>query len=66
MDKKYLLIGALALFAAWYFFREEEEEQTTTKPVAIKAEEKKTELPVVRVEPIVSHYEAKTITVNNR
>ena len=31
MDKKYLLIGGIALFAAWwFFFREKDEADTTT------------------------------------
>lgn len=58
-----MLIGGLIIFAAWYFFKDDEEKKD--KVYIVEAKEKKTELPVVRVEPIVYHYEAKTYTPNN-
>ena len=66
MDKKYLLIGGLIIFAAWYFFKDDEKEEEKDKVYTIKADIKEpTLLPVVRVEPIVQHYDAKIYIPKN-
>lgn len=57
-----MLIGGLIIFAAWYFFKDDEEKKDKVYVVELK--EKKTELPVVRVEPIYQHFEGKIYTPN--
>ena len=42
MENKYLLLGALAILAAWYFFRDTEDETPNTEPEEETEEEEET------------------------